>query len=141
MDKSAISIEVLKMAWQLAINEYTDQRARDHTDWLARSEEVWRKQRLKLPYPAVPPVPSEADVLARAHALMGFLTDTPDSSDDEKYSEKIKIIRISGNPEVLNAEHGLSTVEITPKSLDNYSENLTKQLVLANTIKSKKRKS
>jgi hypothetical protein len=83
MGDDAVTLDVLKLAWQSVVKEYTDQRAWQKENWFERTEEVWRKQRLGLPYPVIPPYPPEATVLERAQLLS---TGVPD--------EKIKVFRL-----------------------------------------------
>jgi hypothetical protein len=83
VDNDAISLDILKLAWQSVVKEYEDQRAWQKEHWFERTEEVWRKQRLGLPYPIIPPYPPEATVLERATLLISGVPD-----------EKIKIFRL-----------------------------------------------
>jgi hypothetical protein len=68
-----IALEILKMARELVLNEYTDKRAQDHNKWLADFEVVWKNNRIRLPYPDIPPYPTEKEIVRRAQVLMDFL--------------------------------------------------------------------
>lgn len=68
-----VALEILKMARELVINEYTDRRAQDHNKWLADFEVVWKNNRIRLPYPDIPPYPTETQIVARAQVLLDFL--------------------------------------------------------------------
>lgn len=70
-----VNLEILRMAKEIVINEYTDRRAQDHNTWLKNSEELWRTKKQKLPYPEIPPYPTEYDIVKRAQILFGFLKD------------------------------------------------------------------
>lgn len=66
-------LEILRMARELVINEYTDRRAQDHNEWLYESERLWATRRMKLKYPIIPPYPTEQDIIERAQILLKFL--------------------------------------------------------------------
>jgi hypothetical protein len=68
-----VALEILKMARELVINEYTDKRAQDHNKWLANSELLWKTNKVRLPYPDIPPYPTEIEIVKRAQVLMDFL--------------------------------------------------------------------
>lgn len=72
-DQSSINLEILRMARELVINEYTDRRAEVHNKWLVEAEHLWRSQRLRVAYPTIPPYPTEYDIVERAERLMKFL--------------------------------------------------------------------
>lgn len=73
MDYDSVNLEILRMARELVVNEYTDQRAEMHNKWLVESEHLWRTQRLRLPYPTIPSPPTEKDILEIANTLMKFV--------------------------------------------------------------------
>jgi hypothetical protein len=70
-----IALDILKMARELVLNEYTDKRAQDHNKWLADFETVWKNTRVRLPYPDIPPYPTETEIVKRAQVLMDFIHD------------------------------------------------------------------
>lgn len=67
------------MARELVINEYIDRRAQEHNEWLGRSSELWKTQRMTLAYPVIPPYPTEKEIIVRANALMEFLLTVEDA--------------------------------------------------------------
>jgi len=69
----SISLEILRMAREIVINEYTDLRAELHNKWLAEYEWAWRAYRVKTPYPSIPPYPTEVDIVTRAQILFNFV--------------------------------------------------------------------
>lgn len=73
MDYNAVNLELLRMAKELVINEYTDRRAEQHNQWLVESDYLWRNQRLRVAYPTIPPYPTEHEILERAKVLMDFV--------------------------------------------------------------------
>jgi hypothetical protein len=72
-DIDPFTFEILKIAKELVINEYTDRRAEQHNKWLVESEHLWRTQRLRLAYPTIPPYPTEEDIIARATLMLEFV--------------------------------------------------------------------
>ena len=84
MEKSIdpTKLEILKMARELTINEYIDRRAQEHNEWLDKSSELWKTQRLALAYPVIPPYPTEKEIVIRAKHLMEFLLSDITSKDE-----------------------------------------------------------
>lgn len=68
-----VVLEILRLAKELVINEYTDRRANVHNQWLVDAETAWRTRRAKVPYPVIPPYPTELDIVLRAQVLLNFL--------------------------------------------------------------------
>jgi hypothetical protein len=66
-------LEILKMARELVINEHTDRRAELHNQWLVQSERMWAMHRQRVPYPSIPPYPTEEIILERAILLLRFV--------------------------------------------------------------------
>lgn len=63
------------MAKELVTNEYIDRRAQLHNKWLKEAEDSYLTLGATVPYPDIPPYPTENDVVARAQALLKFLLD------------------------------------------------------------------
>lgn len=61
------------MTKEIVINEHVDRRAEIHNQWLVESEYLWKTRQLRLAYPAIPPYPTEIDIVIRAKVLMDFL--------------------------------------------------------------------
>ena len=80
------SFEILKMARDLVINEYIDKRAEMHNRWLVESDVLWNASKLALPYPSIPPYPTEMDILDRARVLIDFVTIV----NEKNHQEEIK---------------------------------------------------
>ena len=80
-DETHHRLELLKMARELANEEYINKRAEDHNAWLAQVDVVWRTRGVKLAYPAFVPFPTEAEIVAKAITLYSFVKapDTPDT--------------------------------------------------------------
>lgn len=84
-------LEILKMARELTVNEYIDRRAQEHNEWLGKSAELWKTQRLTLAYPIIPPYPTEKEIIVRAKALMDFLLS---SEAEEEISEPVAEVKL-----------------------------------------------
>jgi hypothetical protein len=69
-------LELLKLARHLINDEYLKQRADAYTKWTTDSDHAWKTQGVKLPFPPVPAMPSEADVVARALQLYNHVNNT-----------------------------------------------------------------
>lgn len=72
-DETKHRLELLKMARELANEEYINKRAEDHNAWLAQVDVVWRTRGVKLAYPAFVPFPTEAEIVAKAITLYSFV--------------------------------------------------------------------
>jgi hypothetical protein len=72
-DETHHRLELLKMARELANEEYINKRAEDHNAWLAQVDVVWRTRGVKLAYPAFVPFPTEAEIVAKAITLYSFV--------------------------------------------------------------------
>lgn len=75
MDKGKdIRYEALRMAQDITLNEYTDLRAKLHNRWVAQSDVAKRTTRTFIPYPDIPPYPTENDIISRAQRFLDFLS-------------------------------------------------------------------
>ena len=84
------SLEILRMARELVINEHTDRRAEMHNQWLVESNELWRTRRVRLAYPSIPPYPNENDIIARAQKLLEFLSQASTKEPTLSTAEPVK---------------------------------------------------
>jgi len=71
-EDTAQRLELLRMARELANEEYINKRAEDHNDWLSRLSAA-RMRGVKLPYPSFVPYPTESDIVTRAITLYNFI--------------------------------------------------------------------
>jgi hypothetical protein len=95
-------LEILKMARELTINEYIDRRAQEHNEWLDKSAELWKTQRVSLAYPVIPPYPTEKEIIGRARALMEFLLieeEPKEEIEDEEFENEVEYTHLQ---EVVN---------------------------------------
>lgn len=75
-------LEALKLARELVIQEYQDMRGKAHNKWVIDSTILWNTRRIKLPYPDLPPFPSDNDIISRAKILVGFINSEPNINND-----------------------------------------------------------
>lgn len=133
-DKS-VHFELLKMAKEIVVNEYIDKRAQDHNRWLAESEIAWKYRRIRLPYPTIPPYPTEKDIVARAKVLYEFLENKDPSNTSppptvtslEPISEKDNVLVSTPPKEVASPEPIPIPVA---ESFDNLTVNLQEPTVI-----------
>lgn len=82
----SIRLELLKMAKEMLEAEYFGQREQISSDWNVKSE-VAKIHGGTIPdHPGFPSYPTEADIIAKASALNGFVSNTP--QDTTKPSKK-----------------------------------------------------
>jgi hypothetical protein len=112
-------LEILKMARELTINEYIDRRAQEHNEWLDKSSELWKTQRLALAYPVIPPYPTEKEIIARAKALMDFLltSDTEEDSSDYQATE-VKVSDVDTEVEFVSEAEYSNLESIVAETID-----------------------
>jgi len=94
------NLEILRMAREIVINEHTDRRAEMHNQWLVESNELWRTRRVRLAYPAIPPYPTENDIIARAQKLLEFASTI---SGDEIIEDSANISATVTEPKVASS--------------------------------------
>ena len=92
--KDPTYFEILKMARELIVNEHMDKRAELHNKWLANAEKFWKTNRINLPYPTIPPYPTEKEIVARAQILLDFLS-------SEKTPNKKIISEVAVEPKII----------------------------------------
>jgi hypothetical protein len=104
-------LEILKMARELTINEYIDKRAQEHNEWLDKSTELWKTQRIALAYPVIPPYPTEKEIINRAKILMEFLFSDdnlqPENKDEIRNNEFNDEAEYSNLTQVIEEELGM----------------------------------
>lgn len=103
MSSGETSKEILKLACQSIIKDYTDQRAGSGNNWFDRSEEVWRKKRSGLPYPIIPPYPPEELVIEVSKILL-----------EKHQADKVKIIRLKTFNDIQLPANAISNINSIP---------------------------
>lgn len=81
-------LETLRIARELVIDEYIEKKAQIHRKWQAESEQRWRARRETLPYPDIPPYPTEDEIMERAKKLRDFLESPGKEEEPEKTAIK-----------------------------------------------------
>lgn len=109
------NLEVLRIAKELVLNEYNTRRAEEHNKWLVESDFLWKTQQLRLAYPALPPYPTEKDILERAHLLLNFIQSKKES--DIKSS-------MTSQPEIKEEVKDV-TVTLTPSESSSITESIS----------------
>lgn len=78
-DANPTNLELLRLARDLAYSDYNNRKADIHNKWVSDSALLWKNQRLRLAYPAIPSYPTEEEIVRRALKLVEFLnTARPD---------------------------------------------------------------
>jgi hypothetical protein len=96
-------LEILKMARELVINEYIDRRAQEHNEWLDKSTQMWKTNRVTLAYPTIPPYPTEKEIITRAKTLLQFLKEDDENVEgeeathDEEFSNELEYTNLSNS--------------------------------------------
>lgn len=81
-----IRLELLKMAKDMLVEEYFGKREQVSQDWHVKVENARHAGGVPPEHPALPSYPTEADVVAKATALNGFVSQIPHTQ--EKTSKK-----------------------------------------------------
>lgn len=71
-----IRLELLKMAKDMLYDEYCAQRDKISQDWHIKCETAKTKGETPPEHPALPSTPSETDIITKAQALNGFVSNT-----------------------------------------------------------------
>jgi hypothetical protein len=81
-----IRLELLKMAKDMLNDEYYGKREQISNDWQMKVESAKLNGGTIPDHPGFPAIPSEADIIAKASALNGFVSNIP--LDTNKTSKK-----------------------------------------------------
>lgn len=68
-----IRFELIKLAREIVHAELTDSRLQNHRKWVANNDESWKTNRVRIPYPAQDPYPTEEVIIARAMTMYNFV--------------------------------------------------------------------
>ena len=69
-----IRLELLKMARDMLYDEYNGQRDRISQNWNMQCESAKSKGENPPEHPGLPSIPSETDIISKAHTLNGFVS-------------------------------------------------------------------
>jgi outer membrane biosynthesis protein TonB len=105
-------LELLKLARHMVNEQYLKDRAGAYVQWSTDSDRVWKEQGIKLPFPPTPPMPSEADVVAKALDLYNHInTPKTEAVVPEPTPDTVAEIK----PELAPAVKAEPVVEPTPE--------------------------
>jgi hypothetical protein len=82
-----IRLELLKMAKEMLVEEYYGKKEQASQDWQVKVENARHNGSVPPEHPALPNYPTEADVVAKATQLNGFVSQIPQTTL-EKTSKK-----------------------------------------------------
>ena len=68
------NLELLRLATELAYADYNNRRANLHNQWLVDNDKMKRMYGTTVPYPTIPPYPTEEEIVAKAQKLIEFLS-------------------------------------------------------------------
>jgi mannitol-1-phosphate/altronate dehydrogenase len=66
-------LELLRMAKEIANEEYLNKRAEDHNKWIALNDLAKLQNKMRVPYPPFVAFPTEEYILEKARALCAFV--------------------------------------------------------------------
>ena len=69
-----IRLELLKMAKDMLMDEYYNNKDRLNQDWHIKCETAKLKGEIPPEHPALPVIPTEEDIITKAQALNGFVS-------------------------------------------------------------------
>jgi hypothetical protein len=81
-----IRLELLKMAKEMLAEEYYGKKEQVTQDWQVRVENARHAGGVPPEHPALPNYPTEADIVAKATALNGFVSQIPQDTIKGKKS-------------------------------------------------------
>lgn len=82
-----IRLELLKMAKDMLVEEYYGKKEQVTQDWQVKVENARHSGGVSPEHPSMPAYPTEADVVAKAALLNGFVSQIP-QQDNTKTSKK-----------------------------------------------------
>ncbi len=77
MSPFEIRLELLKMAKDMLTEDYYGKREVISNDWQVKIENARHAGSVPPDHPGFPPYPTEAEVIAKAHQLNGFVSQIP----------------------------------------------------------------
>lgn len=84
------NLELLRLAKELAYADYNNRRANIHNEWLVDNERMQKTHRTNVPYPTIPPYPTEEEIIYRAEKLIEFLNRPRADLEKEKLQDEVK---------------------------------------------------
>ena len=90
IDKNPTNLELLRLATELAYADYNNRRANLHNKWLSDNENMLRRHKISVPYPPIPPYPTEQEIILRATRLIEFLNYPRPDLERQKLHTEVK---------------------------------------------------
>lgn len=87
INNNPTNLELLRLATELAYSDYNNKRANIHNQWLADNDKMRRMYGTTVPYPTIPPYPTEEEIIFKAKKLVQFLNmSRPDLEKQKLYN-------------------------------------------------------
>jgi hypothetical protein len=122
------NLELLRLATELAYSDYNNRRANLHNQWLVDNDKMKRMYGTSVPYPAIPPYPTEEEIVAKAKKLIEFLSvPRPDIEKNETQVafkqlitevEEYKKEEVNPTPNIIIEESSINKKEEVKKDRD-----------------------
>jgi hypothetical protein len=84
------NLELLRLATELAYADYNNRRANLHNQWLVDNDKMKRLYGTTVPYPTIPPYPTEEEIVAKAKKLIHFLSVPRPSTENDDNQMALK---------------------------------------------------
>lgn len=83
------NLELLRLATELVYSNYNNRRANLHNQWLADNDRMMKLYRTSVPYPVIPPYPTEEEIIAKAQKLIEFLSAPRPEIENQKLQQGV----------------------------------------------------
>lgn len=90
------NLELMALARKQIYDEYIEKSSNDLSEWLLKSDAVWKQSGAFLPYPKLSVYPEEEEILARYKALTNPLKEVPEAKTAE--AEKVEAEPVEYSP-------------------------------------------
>jgi len=131
------NLELLRLATELAYCDYNNRRANLHNQWLADNEKMKKLYGTSVPYPIIPPYPTEKEIVNKAQKLIEFLSmSRPDIEKNKtnlefkeivtEIAEKKEVSKIENTEKInpLNNDTIENSIEVNYKDIDIVEEKI-----------------
>lgn len=91
------NIELLALARKQIYDEYIEKSSKDLSEWLLKSDVVWKQSGALLPYPKLSVYPEEEEILARYKALSAPVEPPPPAVEEVK-PKLVEVEKVEAEP-------------------------------------------